>query len=210
MRCLRPHLSVLCEPCFVLILVHLFTIFSYMRGPAYWGPEITRCALFRSCGRSPAFRFSGHLLKGSEAGLQPVGTCLLFAVSPACVFYATEGRMYSLLLLCSVGMLWLTLCLWDRGFSAARFALWVAVGVAGLLTHYFFVFVWCAAVFWLQIQPGQYPQRLSRVGVLLTLLLVLPWYVHLPEIMSQWHVTGYWLWRRPNGYHPITTALVLP
>ena len=139
-----------------------------------------------------------------------VGTCLLFAVSPSCVFYATEGRMYSLLLLWSVGMLWLTLCLWDRGFSVARFALWVAAGVAGLLTHYFFAFVWCAAVFWLQIQPGQYPQRLSRTGALLTLLLVLPWYVYLPEIMSQWRVTGYWLWMRPNGYHPVMTALLLP
>jgi uncharacterized membrane protein len=155
----------------------------------------------------PVFWALAQRLGGRAAA---VGTCLLFAVSPTCVFYATEGRMYSLLLLCSVGMLWLTLCLWDRGFSAARFALWVAVGVAGLLTHYFFVFVWCAAVFWLQIQPGQYPQRLSRTGVLLTLLLVLPWYVHLPEIMSQWRVTDYWLWRRPNGYHPVTTALVLP
>jgi uncharacterized membrane protein len=153
----------------------------------------------------PVFWALAQRLGGRAAA---VGTCLLFAVSPSCVFYSTEGRMYSLLLLCSVCMLWLTLCLWDRGFSAARFALWVIAGVAGMLTHYFFAFVWCAAVFWLQIQPGQYPRRLSRAGALLILLLVLPWYVHLPEIMSQWRVTGHWLWMRPND--PVTRALFLP
>jgi hypothetical protein len=155
----------------------------------------------------PVFWALAQRLGGRAAA---VSTCILFTVSPSCVFYSTEGRMYSLLLLCSVCMLWLTLRLWDRGLSAARFVPWVAAGVAGLLTHYFFAFVWCTAVFWLQSQPGQYPRRLSRAGALLPLLLVLPWYVHLPEIMSQWRVTGYWLWIRPNGYHPVTTALLLP
>jgi len=139
-----------------------------------------------------------------------VPTCILFAVSPLCVFYSTEGRMYSLLLFCTVCMMWLTLRLWDRGANAARFILWVAAGAAGLLTHYFFVFVWIAAVFWLQLHPSRFPRRLSGTGALLTVLLVLPWYIHIPQSLSQWRVTGYWLTIWPNGYHPITTALSLP
>ena len=80
---------------------------------------------------------------------------------------------------------------------SSGFVLWIAAGVAGLLTHYFFVFVWIAAVFWLQLHPGRFPRRLSGAGALLTVLLVLPWYLHLPESLSQWRVTGYWLTMRP-------------
>ena len=139
-----------------------------------------------------------------------VATCILFAVSPASVFYSREGRMYSLLLFCSVSTLWLTLRIWDKGLGTGRFALWVLAGVAGLLTHYFFLFLWFPVVFWLQLYPGSFPRRLSGAGTILTALLVLPWYIHLPELLSQWRVTGYWLTVRPNDYHPIKRALLLP
>jgi len=144
---------------------------------------------------------------GGETGA--IATCILFTVSPSCVFYSTECRMYSLLLFCSVCTIWLTLSLWSEGPSAAKFALWVAVGIAGILTHYFFVFVWGAAVLWLQIEPGRYPRWLSAAGALLTAFLVLPWYMHLPEIMSEWRVTSSWLFDRPDGYHPILAAVSL-
>ena len=150
---------------------------------------------------SLAGRFGG----GSAA----VSTCILFAFSPLCVFYSTEGRMYSLLMLSSVCTMWLTLRLWDKGPSASRFSLWIAAGVAGLLTHYFFFFVWIAALCWQQFHPGRFPRWLSGAGALLTVLLILPWYLHVPESLAQWRVTGHWL-IRPPGYHPITRALSLP
>lgn len=150
------------------------------------------------------------LAKRFGGGGAAVSTCILFAVSPLCVFYSTEGRMYSLLMLSSVCTMWLTLRLWDKGPSAPRFSLWIAAGVAGLLTHYFFLFVWIAAVFWLQSHPGRFPRWLSGAGALLTVLLILPWYLHLPESLAQWRVTGHWLTIRPSGYHPIMRALSLP
>jgi mannosyltransferase len=139
-----------------------------------------------------------------------VATCILFAVSPFGVFYSVNGRMYSLLLLCSVSTVWLTLRIWDRGPGAGRLALWVLAGVAGLLTHYFFLFLWLPVVFWLQLYPARFPRRLSGAGAILTALLVLPWYVHLPESLSLWRVTGYWLTLRPLDYQPIPRALLLP
>ncbi len=139
-----------------------------------------------------------------------VSTCILFAVSPLCVFYSTEGRMYSLLMLCSVCTIWLTLRLWDKGPSPLTYSLWIAAGVAGLLTHYFFLFVWIAVVFWLQFHPGRFPRWLSGAGVLLTVSLILPWYLHVPESLAEWRVTGHWLKIRPSGYHPVTRALLLP
>ena len=65
-------------------------------------------------------------------------------------------------------------------------------------------------VFWLQLSPGRFPRSLSGTAALLTVLLVLPWYIHLPESLSQWRVTGYWLTIRPKAYLPIRTALLLP
>lgn len=137
-----------------------------------------------------------------------VATCILFAVSPFCVFYSKEGRMYSLFLLCSVSMAWLTLRMWDRGSGARRLALWVVVGVTGLLTHYFFIFLWLPVIFWLQLYPGKFPRRLSGAGAILTALLVLPWYIHIPEMLSQWRVTRGWPYVRPNGYHSIITMVL--
>lgn len=151
---------------------------------------------------SLAGRFGG----GSAA----VSTSILFAVSPLCIFYSTEGRMYSLLMLGSVCTMWLTLKLWDEGPTVSRFSLWIVACVAGLLTHYFFFFVWIVVLCWLQFHPGRFPRWLSAAGALLTVLLILPWYVHVPESLAQWRVTGYWLTIRPFGYHPITKALSLP
>lgn len=143
-------------------------------------------------------------------GTAALAAGILFAVSPLCVLYATEGRMYALLVLCTVGTWWLTLRAWDEGPRPLNFALWVAAGVAGCLTHYFFVFVWLGMIGWLQVCPGRFRRALSVTGALMTLLLVLPWYIHVPESLSEWRVTGYWLSLQPNGYHAIATPLSLP
>ena len=121
-----------------------------------------------------------------------------------------QGRMYSLLVLGSVCTIWLTLRLWDKGPRPLTFSLWIAAGVAGLLTHYFFLFVWIAVVFWLQSHPGRFPRWLSGAGALLIVSMILPWYLHVPESLAQWRVTGHWLKIRPSGYDPVTRALSLP
>jgi hypothetical protein len=148
-----------------------------------------------------------HRLGGRAAA---ISSTLLFAVSPLSVFYSTEGRMYSLLLLSSVCMIWMTLDLWDKRLSAARFTLWVTTGVVGLLTHYFFVFVWISAVFWLLLHPDRFPRKRFGPAILLVVLLVLPWYYHIPESLSLWRVTGDWQKVQPSGYRPVQAALLLP
>jgi hypothetical protein len=136
--------------------------------------------------------------------------CALFSVSPLSVFYSTEGRMYSLLWLWAVATLWLALALRRRGFRPGLFALWVIVGAAGLLTHYFYVFVWIATTGWLLLHPARLPRTALVGGAFLTAVLVLPWYRHLPESLGGWRVTGDWLRQRPGTYHPILTPLRLP
>jgi uncharacterized membrane protein len=145
---------------------------------------------------------------GGPAAALP--TCALFSLSPPSVFYSTEGRMYSLLWFWTVATLWLALALRPRGFRPGLFALWVAVGAAGLLTHYFYAFVWAASAGWLLLYPGRLPRAALVGGAALTALLVLPWYVLLPESLGGWRVTGDWLRQLPGGYHPVLTPLRLP
>jgi hypothetical protein len=145
---------------------------------------------------------------GGRASLGP--TYFLFTLSPVCIFYSTEGRMYSLLWFWTVAAMWLALELRRRGLRPGLFLLWVAVGAAGLLTHYFFAFVWAAAVAWL----GLHPRRLSRwsqvAGVALVGLLVLPWFAYLPESLAAWRATDSWLKERPADYYAVLYWLYLP
>jgi hypothetical protein len=145
---------------------------------------------------------------GGRAAAFPA--CVLFTLAPDCVFYSTEGRMYSLLWFWTVGTMWLTLRLWRRGFRPATFVLWVAAGAAGLLTHYFFAFAWAAGLAWLLLHPGRLPRKLVWAGAALVGLLVLPWYACLPASLANWRVTAYWLRMRPEGYHPVLAFLLVP
>jgi hypothetical protein len=137
-------------------------------------------------------------------------TCLLFTVSPVCLYYSTEGRPYTLLWFWTVCTMWLTLRLWRVGFRPGRFLLWVSVGAAGWLTHYFFVFVWLPAAIWLLLYPGRLPRKYFGLGVALIGVLILPWYIHLPESLANWRVTMDWLRIRPGGYEPLKAFLYLP
>lgn len=140
----------------------------------------------------------------------PLPTCALFSLSPPSVFYSTEGRMYSLLCFWTLATLWLALALRRQSFRPGLIALWVAVGAAGLLTHYFYAFVWTAAAGWLLLHPGRLPRATLLGAAALTALLVLPWYVLLPESLGGWRVTGDWLREVLGGYHPFLTPLRLP
>ena len=140
----------------------------------------------------------------------PVPTCALFSFSTVSVFYSTEGRMYSLMWFWVLAALWLALALRRRGSRPGLLALWVVVGAAGLLTHYFFVFVWAAAYLWLLLQPGRLPRLILAGAGAATVLLVLPWYARLPQYLSGWRVTGDWLNHPPGNYHPVLSLLYLP
>src|SRR5207249_11546319 len=111
--------------------------------------------------------------------------CLLFAVAPAALYYSGEGRMYSMLWFLGLALAWSTLALAERGARPHLAMLWVLAGAAGLLTHYFFMFVWLACVAWLGLHPGK-TSRVRVAGATVAIgLLVLPWYVLLPESLAR-------------------------
>ncbi|HET9039368.1 MAG TPA: glycosyltransferase family 39 protein [Gemmatimonadales bacterium] len=117
---------------------------------------------------------------------------LLFAWSPVAIFYSAEGRMYSLLWALALALMWATLRL-ERTTARWPAALWVVAGVAGLLTHYFFAFVWLACLAWLWLAAD--PARRRGIAVLagVTLLAVVPWYAQVPASLASWRVSGDWL-----------------
>ncbi len=144
---------------------------------------------------------------GGAAAVIPA--CVLFAVSPLAIYYSTEGRMYSLLWLCVLGVALVSLVLAEKGGSLLLYTVWVATSVAGFLTHYFFIFPWAAIVFSLVIRPGRLRWNQLVWLLLLIPLLLLPWYVRLSESLHSWRVTQGWLNWRPGHFSRLTAALEL-
>ena len=128
---------------------------------------------------------------GGEAAALPV--VALFAVNPLGLYYSDEGRMYSLMLFLVVGMVALTLALGTEEAKPWQVGLWTAVSAAALLTHYFSGFVWMACLVWLATRLRRVRWTWIAGGVVMTALLVLPWYLALPESLGRWRVTWYWL-----------------
>lgn len=132
---------------------------------------------------------------GRDLGDRDVGwtAVVLYAWSPASVFYSIEGRMYSLVWCLATALAWLTLRLVRGGTSPGLAASWILVAVAGLYTHYFFGFIGLACGLWMLLLPG----RLSRPAVLglgtATALAIAPWYAQVPASLAGWRITGRWL-----------------
>ncbi|MCO5170272.1 MAG: glycosyltransferase family 39 protein [Planctomycetes bacterium] len=142
---------------------------------------------------------------GGRAAVVPV--CALYALLPLSVYYGTEGRMYGLLLLCCAALIACALRLHERGSRGAAAGLVVA-GAAGLLTHYFFLFLWAPLACWLLVWPGR-ARRATALGcAAVTALVAAPWYALLPELMGAWRVTGGWL-DNDGPYQPHWPALLL-
>ena len=80
---------------------------------------------------------------------------MLFATAPLSVFYATEGRMYSMLWFFTLSSALLTYRLHRRGSSPPTVCLWVMAAAGGMLTHYFFLFEWATFTAWLLLFPGR-------------------------------------------------------
>jgi hypothetical protein len=146
-------------------------------------------------------------LLGRELGGQRVAwsACLLFCFSPVALFYSAEGRMYSLVWCLALLLGWLTVQLASAQRRQWVAAIWVLVGAAGLLTHYFFAFVWIACLGWLWLHGRDARLRILAFGAL-AILLVLPWYLEVPASLSRWRVTGGWL----NGELEFPAALLKP
>ena len=137
----------------------------------------------------PLLWLAGRKLGGSTTAWS---ACLLFSFAPVAVFYSAEGRMYSLLWFVGLGLGLLTLQLSSRSDRPWLWIIWVLIGAAGLLTHYFFAFVWLACLGWLWLDG-----RVARPRLLLlagaTLVAVLPWYLEVPASLGNWRVSGNWL-----------------
>jgi hypothetical protein len=119
--------------------------------------------------------------------------CVLFTFAPRALYYSAEGRMYSLVWFLALSLAWLTFKLARRGPRPHLFLLWSLSGAAGLLTHYFFSFVWLACVAWLWLHPGKVKRTHVLAGAVLTGLMVLPWYLQIPGSLGRWRVTAGWL-----------------
>jgi 4-amino-4-deoxy-L-arabinose transferase-like glycosyltransferase len=152
--------------------------------------ELRLCSLFFAVLALPIVWLLGRDLGGPRMAWT---AAVLFAFSPVSVFYSVEGRMYSLLWFFAAALAWTTLALSRRGARPALMAAWVALAAGGLLTHYFFLFVWFAFVSWLLLLPA----RLGRAAALglaaASALAVAPWYARVPESLTRWRVSGSWL-----------------
>jgi 4-amino-4-deoxy-L-arabinose transferase-like glycosyltransferase len=147
---------------------------------------------------------------GREVGGERVAwsACLLFSFSPVAFYYSVEGRMYALLWCLVLALAWLTIRLAEGG-GPWHAALWVLAGVAGLLTHYFFAFVWLACVAWLWLSRRPSLRWHASLLAVLTLLAVLPWYLEVPASLARWRVSGGWLTGELTWPHALGQPFVL-
>jgi 4-amino-4-deoxy-L-arabinose transferase-like glycosyltransferase len=145
-------------------------------------------------------------LLGRELGGRTVGwmAVVLYAWSPAAVFYSVEGRMYSLVWFLATALAWQTLRLSRSGPRFPAMAAWLVIAAAGLYTHYFFLFVWLAFGTWLLSWPGRLSRPVVVALVGASALAAAPWYLQVPESLSRWRVTGAWL-SDPLGWPEIAT-----
>ena len=146
----------------------------------------TACAL--AC--LPLLWVTGRQLGGRATGLVAAA---LFAFSPPVLYYAAEGRMYALTWVFGLALAALAFRAAADGARWPTLVAWAAVGALGLLTHYFFAFVWAAIAAWLWLHAGRGGRARVAMAAVLTGLLVLPWYLRLPASLRLWRVTAGWL-----------------
>ena len=145
--------------------------------------------------------FVAGLARRSSGPAAILPACLLFAISPLALYYGTEVRMYSLLLLCVVANAWSGMVLQGRGAAFGYFLLWVCSSAAGFLTHYFFLFPWAATLLFLLLFPGRVKRQWLVAGAFLTALAIAPWYVPVLSAPPHWRITQGWLHLRPQSFH---------
>ena len=142
-----------------------------------------------------------------------VSAAFFYTFAPFCIFYSVEGRMYSMLWFWSAALMWLALRA-RGGDNLGRplvMSAWIIVSVAGLLTHYFFAFVWLASALWLLLHGGALKRLWLLAAAAATAVLIIPWYLRLPGSLQNWRVTGDWLNIEPwPGYNLLVVVAQLP
>jgi mannosyltransferase len=134
------------------------------------------------------------LIARELAGRPAAGAAVvLYAWSPASVFYSLEGRMYSLVWFLAAALAWQTIRVSRSGARPVLLATWIVLAVAGLYTHYFFLFPWLAFGTWLLLWPGRLPRAAAAVLVGASAAAAVPWYATVPAALGRWRVTGQWL-----------------
>ena len=108
--------------------------------------------------------------------------------------------MYSMLWFLTLTTVMLTLSLSRDRRSWWPLAAWAAVSAAGFMTHYFFAFPWAACVAWLLAFPGRCGRWRALAATALVVAAISPWYIHVPESLAAWRVTGDWLKSKPGNF----------
>ena len=134
--------------------------------------------------------------------MHPVG------LAPISLYYSVEGRMYAMVWCLSAATAWLTIRLHERGETGTA-VLWAAVSAAGLLTHYFYIFVWAACASWLAVRPGRCSRGLLVAAIAVVMAAVAPWYRLVPASLAQWRITEHWLVGRPEPMRLLTAPFLL-
>ena len=86
--------------------------------------------------------------------------------------------MYSLVMFLVVSLVALTLAIGTRHAKIWLVGSWSQASAAALLTHDFACFVWIACLSWLALSPRPIERTWLAGGVVMTALLVLPWYAY--------------------------------
>jgi hypothetical protein len=151
------------------------------------------------------FPFVAKVARGTGGPTAVLPSCLLFALSPLGLYFSTEGRMYSLLLFCTLATALASLSLAQDGGGPIRYLWWIAASIAGFLTHYFFLFPWAAMTLYLVIWPGKSKRRDLVICVFVLALTLSPWYLVAFGYLSHWRVTAGWLHLRPDHFNRLRT-----
>ncbi len=156
----------------------------------------------------PVLRSLGRQMEGEQIGGEraALAACAFFAVVPVGLEAGIEGRMYALTIFLCTLLAWASVALARRGWRPGLAVLWSATAAAGMLTHYFFIFVWAACALWLLLAPGRLDRRAVPALSALAALLVAPWYLRMPEILGHWRVAKGWL----DGLPSLQRFLVSP
>jgi hypothetical protein len=125
---------------------------------------------------------------------------VLFLCSPASVYFCCEGRMYSLVWLLVLATAWVTIRLREQHSGIGWHLAWIALSAAGLMSHYFFLFPWLGMSAFLFLQPGEDRRWRLISRVVAVGLVVMPWYLKVPEAFASWRVTGDWLKMAPHAF----------
>ena len=139
-----------------------------------------------------------------------LSACIVFAFAPAAVYYSAEGRMYALTWTLGLLLAATSLHFARHGARAGSILTWIAAGAAGLLTHYYFAFVWLACLAWLCLHPGKMKRWATMLAAATCLIVVLPWYLQIPTSMSRWRVTAGWLDGSLNTHQVLAGIVWLP